>query len=303
MTKSYHNCSTWLLIALVFWLLLCPLSAVSKDASTDFEAVIPLAELSNAIYLERSEFEKIVTQNKLALKQFHNIKGIEVTYALLSDDDKKQFIVVIRGTSNIENAMVDMDIKLLPDPITQQKLHSGFAAAANAIQSEINKIIQPTKYKITTTGHSLGGAVALALAMQLDKNGHDIQRVVTFGQPKVTNIAGAKAYQHLDIIRFVRPKDIVPLVPPVDPLELKNLDIYWHAGQEFILLGNNEFAVIEGANAMLRAAEFFMETPGQHNVQNHSMTSYLDLIKQNAKTNNLVEYKSSFNPFGLFSGN
>ena len=76
------------------------------------------------------------------------------------------------------------------------RLHQGFAQAAEslylAIRPHLNK-----NYKITTTGHSLGGAVALILAMYLDKDHYLLDKVVTFGQPKVTNVTGAQHYRHL----------------------------------------------------------------------------------------------------------
>ena len=158
----------------------------------------------------------------------------------------------MRGTSNAENAMVDIDIKLLPDEKTGVRLHRGFAYAARQIYAELSPLLKDG-YRIRSTGHSLGGAVAQILAMYLDTDGYEVDRIVTFGQPKVTNLPGANRFEHLDILRVVTPTDLVPLVPPFDPLDIKNIDIYWHAGSEIILLEDDTYAILRGVDSMLRA--------------------------------------------------
>jgi len=267
-----------------------------------FEKLLPLAELSNAIYSDQTQIKKTITQYALTLEIQETIPGLEVTYLIAKLESKKQYIIAVRGTANAENAMVDMDIKLVPEKITGQYIHQGFGEAATIIfQSIKNKI--HNDYTISTTGHSLGGAVALVLGMQLDSAGFNVGKVVTFGQPKVTNIIGAQKFNHLDITRFVRPKDIVPLVPPLDPLDINNLDIYWHLGKEMLLLDNHQYANLSGLNSMKRSLGLISELPNQENIEDHAMSSYLALVIENSQKAELVEYKSSFNPFGIFGQN
>jgi len=267
-----------------------------------FEKLLPLAELSNAIYSDQNQIKKTITRYALSLEKQATIPGLEVSYLIAKLESKKQYIIAVRGTANAENAMVDMDIKLVPEKITGQYIHQGFSEAASTIFDAVKNKIDKN-YTVSTTGHSLGGAVALVLAMQLDASDLNIGKVVTFGQPKVTNLSGAQKFQHLNITRFVRPKDIVPLVPPLDPLDLKNLDIYWHLGEETLLLGNNQYAKLTGLNSMKRSLGLISELPNQENVENHAMTSYLALVIENSQKAELVEYKSSFNPFGIFGQN
>jgi len=279
------------------------LSNASEEApSSIFSQALPFAEFANAIYEEEHVLKDVTKRHKLEVNQLSNIVGVEVSYALLTDSMKKQHIVVVRGTANVENAMVDMNIKLVDDKQTGVRLHQGFLEASTTIfhklQSDLNK-----SYEIITTGHSLGGAVAVILAMQLKSDGFNVSNVFTFGQPKVTNIEGANKFKVLKVVRIVRSKDLVPIVPPMDPLDIKSLDIYWHLGNEIILMENNEYAELEGVSSMLRSGDFLTAVPNQENLENHKMTGYLALIKSNILQAIKVEYKSSFNLKSLFGSN
>ena len=136
--------------------------------------------------------------------------------------------------------------------------------------------------------------------MYLDANQFDIEQVITFGQPKVTNIFGANKIQHINLIRVVTPFDLVPLVPPLDPLDISNLDVYWHAGKEVILLTDNQYAILEGTDSMLRATRFTQKPLTEDNLNNHQMPLYLERIKAKTKSSKLVPYQTDLNLFNLF---
>jgi len=290
------------LILLAVYLPISSTHADDTKSAAIFTKVLPFAELANAIYEEKNLLVNIAQQHELKLNDVDNIAGVEVSYALLTDVLKKQHVVVIRGTANVENAIADMDIKLLKDAQSGVLLHQGFLSASTPILQKLEKSLDK-EFDILITGHSLGGAVAVILAMQLDNNDFKVNKVITFGQPKVTNIEGANRYKHLNVTRLVRPKDLVPIVPPVDPMDLKNMDIYWHLGKELILLDSNEYAELEGLKSMLRGGDFLTIAPSEENLESHKMTGYLALIKNNSLKTEKVEYKSSFNPLSLFGGN
>lgn len=134
--------------------------------------------------------------------------GVEVAYFLGTDHANKTQIIAVRGTANVENVMVDTDFKLILDEHTSNMLHSGFAASGAAIYKAVKSKLK-RDYTINTTGHSLGGAVAMVLAMYLDQDEFKVGKVITFGQPKVTNITGARRYDFMNITRVVTPKDVV----------------------------------------------------------------------------------------------
>lgn len=241
---------------------------------------------------------RISTAQGYSLSKHGTIPGLELTYSLLTNDTRKSHIITVRGTSNIENALVGIALNLVADKRIGISLHHGFAQSAEsiyqALQPNLNK-----DYKISTTGHSLGGATALILAMYLDTDQYQLDKIITFGQPKVTNIAGTQRYQHLDVIRVVTPGDLVPLVPPLDPADLTKVDIYWHLGKELILLTDREYSLIGGLDSMLRATKIFGEAINMDNLHHHQMAHYLKLIDSKISDATLVPYKNDFNFFGL----
>lgn len=197
--------------------------------------------------------------------------------------------------------MVDIYLKLIVDKKTGVALHHGFSVAARQVYAKLKPLLKHD-YKIDVTGHSLGGAVALILAMYLDADQFEIEQVTTFGQPKVTNISGASKIEHINVVRVVTPSDLVPLVPLFDPLDINNIDVFWHAGKEVILLAGNQYAILEGTDSMLRASNFTQKLLNAENVEHHQMTLYLEMIKAKAQSSELVPYQINYNLFNLFGG-
>jgi len=264
-----------------------------------FTQIQKFARLAAAAYQPEKKILDTSALPGLTLTQYDRIPRLKVAYFLATvDADKKQFIAV-RGTSNIENAFVDVDLQLVDNKHAGIRLHRGFAQAAEGIYQQIRPQLK-SDYQISTTGHSLGGAVALVLAMFLDSDQFKLERVVTFGQPKVTNIGGANKFKHLDITRLVTPDDLVPLVPPFDPVDINNLDIYWHLGTEIVLLPDTRYSVLTGLDSMLRATKILGKSINQENLNHHQMERYLDLIGKKIDGAKLVPYKNDFNFFGWF---
>ncbi len=298
MRKQFLSKSASLVVALFVFLAGLSL-ATSAAAAVDFGAIEDQALFAAAAYRPETEVRELVEAKNYDLDFHHTITDIQMSFFLATSDSQKVQVVSVRGTANVENAMIDIAVKLLADEKTGARLHEGFAYAAKRVYSELQLRLKPG-YKIRTTGHSLGGAVALILAMYLDADGFDIERVVTFGQPKVTNLPGAMSIQHLDVTRVVTPDDLVPLVPPFDPLDIKNIDIYWHAGEEVLLLDGNQFSVLEGADSMLRATKFTQKPLTENNLIGHNMKHYLEQVRAKLKSPEQVPYRNSFNLFNLF---
>jgi len=210
-------------------------------------------------------------------------------------------MISVRGTANVENAFVDVSLKLLPDEHAEIALHQGFAQAAEgvykAVLPKLNK-----DYEISTTGHSLGGAIAVVLAMYLDIDQYTLGPIVTFGQPKVTNVNGALTFQHLNIDRVVTSRDVVPLLPPLDVTDINKPDIYWHLGKEIVLLEGNDYAVLEGVKSMMRATKVINTTLSQENLEHHQMTGYLKQVEIRTEEANLVPYETGIDLLKLLGG-
>lgn len=274
------------------------LGALAADV-IDFADIAREARFARAAYQSEDEVRALAARENFELTLFHNVTDIQMTFYLATDDASRSQVIAVRGTSNAENAMVDVAFRLLPDEKTGIRLHNGFAYAARQIYEELTPLLKKG-YRIRSTGHSLGGAVALILSMYLDVDGYEVGRIVTFGQPKVTNLPGANRYQHLDLLRVVTPTDLVPLLPPFDPLDIKNIDIYWHAGKEVILLEDETYAILQGVDSMLRAANFTQRVPTEENLKSHSMDLYLDLLAAKLKSPRRVKYRNNLNLFNLF---
>lgn len=271
----------------------------NETGSVDFIAIHKQASFANAAYQAEDKIRAFLESNNYTLTLYKTVSDIQISYFLATNKQTKTQVISVRGTTNIENVMVDISLKLRPDRNMGIQLHEGFAFAARRVYAELKPLLK-ADYKIRTSGHSLGGAVALILAMYLDADQFNIDQVITFGQPKVTNLAGANKVSHINIIRVVTPLDVVPLVPPLDPLDIYNLDVYWHVGKEVILLAENQYAILEGLDSMLRATRFTQQPFNQENIENHNMSVYLDMIEAKTKSSRLMPYKNNLNLFNLF---
>ena len=280
----------------IFYMFLLACISLSVVASPDFKEIQQKAKLSNIAYQPQSHVAHSLDEMGYVLQRYNELVATQVSYFLAKKNGQQ--LLVVRGTSNFENVLVDLDIQFKPDDLTGIQLHQGFSAAAKAVYLDAKPLLSKS-LPIHTTGHSLGGAVALILAMYLEKESYNLQGSTTFGQPKVTNVLGAKQFSQLSVSRIVTPLDIVPLVPALSPLQLQNLDIYWHLGEEVILMSGQKYALTQGLKSMLRASKFVDKAPDETNFEAHKMSHYLELIQQKQNGAQQVPYKTGINVFGF----
>jgi hypothetical protein len=296
------------------------------SAAQDFAKIQSIAILADAAYLEKAALETEAQEDQTAISktqtsQNKNIQAIDeqsledalqeagqklIHHTTIPTSQVSYFVsqyngvqtISIRGTANLENALLDLNVSLQAVDDLNIMLHQGFASAAKAVYEDVQPYLDK-KQSIQTTGHSLGGAIAVILAMYLEQDNYPLSHVITFGQPKVTNVTGAKQFSDLPLIRVVTLNDIVPLVPPISPLQIKELDIYWHMGEEVILMANGEYAQTNGVKSMLRATKFASAIPSEKNLTAHKMTTYLGLIDEQVESPNEVPYKTNISLFGV----
>jgi len=274
--------------------------SAQQFSTKDFSHWLDAAYIADATYRSRQDAEQALLSQNYKLNTYKQLAGYSVGYVIATDDVSRQHVIAVRGTSNVENIIVDAAFVLVPDKITGIDIHQGFLLSARDIYQQILPRLKPG-YTINTIGHSLGGAAALIIAMMLDAQGHPVGEVITFGQPKVTNISGSRSYKHLDVKRLVTPKDIVPLMPPLDPMELMNLSIFWHQGTEIILFDKNRYSVLSGVDSMMRATDFINDIPSEKHINNHFMSTYISHLKSKQDSVEEVTFKSDFKISDWFS--
>ena len=266
------------------------------NATPSFSIIKQQAQLANAAYAPAEELAAILKADNFELVKHKLLPATQVSYFLTHVNGVQT--VAIRGTANVQNVMVDLDVNLKQDTQLGIQVHQGFSSAALAVYHDLQSSIKKDQ-PIQTTGHSLGGAVALLLGMYLKQEGYQLASIITFGQPKVTNVGGAQQYSNLPLTRVVTTEDIVPLVPPLSPFQLKELDIYWHNGEELILMQGNQYALTSGLKSMMRATKIISVLPDERNLNAHKMTTYLDLINTKLESAKQVPYKTGISLFGL----
>lgn len=131
--------------------------------------------------------------------------------------------VAIRGTADLGNVASNLAGRLAWVPELGLRAHSGYAEVSHRALLALHPLVafgQPLRL----TGHSLGGAVAALLGLRLQRAGHSVAEVVTFGAPKFTDNNGRELAGNLPLLRVTNARDPVPACPP--------LGDYVHVGHE-----------------------------------------------------------------------
>jgi predicted lipase len=180
-----------------------PVNLINLTKS-ELDLVRRLARISDHVYNPtNNEVWKEINEPKCL-----NIRGgeqLEKRIKWLVLEFSEYFIIGIQGTDNLMNLRSDVKFDLDKNIDLDIKVHSGFNSAALAIYTQIhreNPDVFSEGRKLIFTGHSLGGAVALIMAMKAKKIGLDV-RAVTFGQPEITNKEGAILYGGFPVLRVV----------------------------------------------------------------------------------------------------
>lgn len=137
------------------------------------------------------------------------------------DNARGEIVFAVRGSSNILNWITNINFAFRnTNLVSGGKFHTGFFSAweemAEGVTATIDSALAANPgYRIVTTGHSLGGAVATIGAAHLRAAGHSVDNY-SYGAPRVGNdvvsdfiTAQGANYRltHLD--------DPVPKLPPI----------------------------------------------------------------------------------------
>lgn len=238
----------------------------------DFQTIHWYAQRAKAAYLD----EATVRSGFPALKRFQLMQDIDVQYFLEVFPEQRLQVISVRGTANFENAFEDAEYIPAEDQKSGNYVHKGFERDAIAVLNDVRPYLSPG-YKTRVTGHSLGAAISTLLMVMLRPQGILLDRSINFGQPKVTNAAGAKAFGDLPLTRVVDENDVVPRLPPITLLDSAH-GFYEHFGDEVILLSGPYFAYETASVADKQSVGEFWKNLFHQSITEHYMDNYLSNI-------------------------
>ncbi|MEP2656120.1 MAG: lipase family protein [Sedimentitalea sp.] len=246
--------------------------SVVVPTKVDFADLEYYAKRSKAAYDSVSDIRKAFP---LATR-IVTVKSVGVQYFIETDLTNRNQTLSIRGTAQKPNVWEDIEIALLPDRIIGIPLHRGFRDDAWAVYTDASPYLRKD-LPIRVTGHSLGGAVAVIVAAYLEREDYDVDRVVTFGQPKVTSKRPVDDPVDL-ITRVVNEEDIVPMIPP-NALGRK----YQHFSPEVILMDGPDYVYLPEHDANRVSVGEFWRNISHLSVKDHQMDKYLSNIKEKVR--------------------
>ncbi|KAF4453031.1 putative triacylglycerol lipase precursor [Fusarium austroafricanum] len=156
-----------------------------------------------------------------------------------TDSNRKEIVVSIRGSSNIRNWLTNLDFGQSDCSLVSGcGVHTGFQNAWNEISKQATDAVSKARkanpsFKVISTGHSLGGAVAALAGANLRVGGTPVD-IYTYGAPRVGNaqlsafISGQAGGEY----RITHDDDPVPRLPPL-------IFGYRHTSPEFWLAGGS----------------------------------------------------------------
>ena len=146
------------------------------------------------------------------------IPRASTAYVFRTDEAARKHFIGIEGTQDVNELLLDARAVRREDSSLAIAVHPGFDEVARAVYQDLKKHdrLRPG-YAVGVTGHSLGGAGVVLLAMYLERDNLRVNEVVTFGQPMVTDREGVVVFKTLlaRTLRVVACDDVVPFLPPV----------------------------------------------------------------------------------------
>lgn len=128
-------------------------------------------------------------------------------------------VVVFRGTNQGEASDWAVNLRESTLNMPQGGIHRGFWLAYQSLKPQIMQVLGKIQPKhLWITGHSLGGAMALACAIDLTTNEQmTFDGLITFGQPKVVRDDLAQYVDTAFVGRYARVvvgDDVIARIPP-----------------------------------------------------------------------------------------
>lgn len=201
-------------------------------------------------------------------------------------------VIVFRGTDRPRDWVTNLNYAQAEG--YGGKVHRGFAKALDSIWDEVLhgvRTLRTGQQRVWITGHSLGGALATLTSQRLE-GALEPHATYTFGQPRVGDIAFARAFGKT-LYRFVNNRDVVPNFP------LPGIfNRYRHVGKMHWLDPQGRLLAKHVADWMPAAAlaltamsalvasrttERRMEKAVQAGIEDHAIENYIKNLRKNLR--------------------
>ncbi len=254
--------------------------AASPTPPLTFAEMLEFARRANAAYQDEPAIRAVV--GPASALTVTTLGGVDVRAFVEVDEARRVQWVVVRGTANLMNAAEDADYVKVKAPDLGIEVHQGFLDDADAAWTFVRPLLRPG-VETRITGHSLGGALAVLTAMRVQLAGLPVARVVTFGQPKVTNEAGVARFRALPLLRVVNHDDPVPLLP-WETRGAAEAGFFRHLGAELWLTDKGTWEFFTEPLAERYLLTSFAAHVGRENPREHEMARYLAKLQALADT-------------------
>jgi hypothetical protein len=289
MIESSHPSRTWACALLAVAIVACgrgegtapavPAQAASaahaSSPGPDLGEILRYARRASAAYEDEAAIRAAIEPGStLAVS---DLPGVDVRVFVETDAAHGVQWVSVRGTANLANVREDAEYAKAEASDLGIPVHRGFVEDARAVWTFARPRVRPGM-RTRLTGHSLGGALAVLLAMRLGVDGQPIERVITFGQPKVTTEQGVARFRALPLLRVVNHDDPVPLLPWETPGAAAG-GLYRHLGAELRLTDSGTFQLFPEHRAEAFLLSSFVGHLGRENPVEHEMRRYLGRLE------------------------
>lgn len=245
--------------------------AVTTPVKVNFSELEYYAKRSNSAYDEIAVIQRDYPLTTRAV----TVPSVDIRYFIETDTAAQEQTLSIRGTAVRPNVWEDIEVALVRDSQLGIRLHRGFQRDATAIYADATPHLRKD-YALRITGHSLGGAVAAILAEYYAKDGYRVERLVTFGQPRVSTRKTPQDENGLlaRTTRVVNDLDVVPMIPPYSVVRK-----YQHFPPEVILLEGPDYVYLPEHDADRLSVSDFWRNASNLSVEDHHVGGYLANIR------------------------
>ena len=202
-------------------------------------------------------------------------------YMLIVNDAQRTQTVALAGTNTGLQWL--LDFYTVPTFVTDLNaaVHGGFDLAALTVMNDAVPRLN-VDYPTTIAGYSLGGAIACLLTRYLRNDGFQVDSVITFGQPRITDPAGVATFADVPLLRFLNNEDPVPYFPDGN---------YTQFGPVVVLYNGPDYAYLDPNDPLYDLVFIQPRTPlGPTDPTEHLAPPYLSRLRAKLSGANQVVY-------------